>query len=170
MLLRLRYESLWLFTQRNTGRDTTVTRHRDDYQEAPVKFREAAEDSQRRGGDPKHSLRKIAFVNEVLTRSSSSSMCSNVEKSQYTDMSAGKLVAYSQQSDSRQNWCSSLFSCCWWHRWQNWHSSESFVEGISLERNSDSTQATECKQCTVLHAHLSATFFSHLSFESRVNF
>ena len=41
MLFRLRYESLWLFSQRNTGKDTTVTRHRDDYQEALVKFREA---------------------------------------------------------------------------------------------------------------------------------
>ena len=38
---RLRYKNVWPDFQRHFGKDTTVTRHRDDYKEALVKFREA---------------------------------------------------------------------------------------------------------------------------------
>ena len=43
------------------------------------------------------------------------------------------------------------------------------LNGFPLSEKAISTQATECKQCTVLHAHLSATAQTR-SFDSRVNF
>ena len=78
MKSRLRYENLELFTQRHTGKETTVVRDRDDCK-ALVKVRDAQKTA---GADGEVVTRKVVFlgemvsVNEAFARSSS--MCSKV--------------------------------------------------------------------------------------------
>ena len=76
---RLRYKNVWPYFQRYSGKDTTITRHRDDYKKALVKFCEALKTAGAKGEMLSRALLgKIVLANEVLTRSSNT--CSNVNK------------------------------------------------------------------------------------------
>ena len=77
MKSRLRYENLGLFTQRHTGKETTVVRDRDDYK-ALVKVRDAQKTAGANGEVVTQKVfpGEMVSVNKVFARTSS--ICSKV--------------------------------------------------------------------------------------------
>ena len=118
---RLRSQNTWRFTQRHAGRDTTVTRHRDYYKEALVKFREEKKTAVAKGEVVTQSTpwKDRAHQRSGLLAAASYAATSTNTTSKYD---RGRPDAHAQQRDLRQSWWSSSTSHCW-HGWQDWHSS-----------------------------------------------
>ena len=108
---RLRYEKLWSCAQRHTGKNTTVTRHRDDYKEALAKFREAKKAAVARGEVVTQGIPRKDRVRQRGAHSQEHAQ----QESQQARIGMGRLGASSWQSDPNQNWWSSISSSHWLH-------------------------------------------------------
>ena len=117
---RERRTNTWRFTQLHTGKDTTVTRNRADFNDAGSKFREAKKTAVARG---EVATESIPLRNRVPQRTPQSRQQHSQQPLDLHPVSIRRLAADEQESVSRQTWWSSSYSSTWRHRWQDWHSS-----------------------------------------------
>ena len=169
MLLRTKSacdtESLGPFTQRHCGKDTTVTRHRDDYNEALVKFNEAHKTAVGRG---ELSPKAFFWKDRVRQRSAPSQQQRTQQRpqSQQASMSADRPDAH----DLKRTWWSPKSS-------SNFSTGSktgtrrcfSFWVEISLTRGGNlHVREGRCKQYTAPFALLRKNFLAQLRTRAQV--